>query len=140
MDALSDVLRVIRLSGGIFLEAHMTAPWCFKGRLSPDDCKAYQVAPALVIAFHYVASGRMLVQVEGEAPIEVHAGEIILLPRNDPHSLASAAGLNPVQVTELIQPSPNGGPPQIVDGPMCDPESCTADALANRTRVAGADE
>ena len=47
VDALSDVLRVIRLSGGVFLEAHLSAPWCFKGRLSPEDCKAFNVAPSL---------------------------------------------------------------------------------------------
>lgn len=103
MDALSDVLRVIRLSGGIFLEAHMTAPWCFKGRLSPDDCKAYQVAPALVIAFHYVASGRMLVQVEGEAPIEVRAGELMLLPHNDVHAFGSDINVKPFSQPDEVK-------------------------------------
>ena len=28
MDALSDVLRVVRLKGGVFLHAEFTAPWC----------------------------------------------------------------------------------------------------------------
>ena len=32
MDAFSDVLRVIRLSGGVFLEAHLSAPWCINGQ------------------------------------------------------------------------------------------------------------
>ena len=99
MDALSDVLRVIRLSGGIFLEAHMTAPWCFKGRLSPDDCKAYQVTPALVIASHYVVSGKMLVQVEGGEVIEARAGELVLLPHNHVHAFGSD-----VTVTPFSQP------------------------------------
>jgi hypothetical protein len=27
-DALSDLLRVVRLSGGVFLDAEFTAPWC----------------------------------------------------------------------------------------------------------------
>jgi len=103
MDALSDVLRVIRLSGGIFLEAHMTAPWCFKGRLSPDDCKAYQVAQALVIAFHYVASGRMLVQVEGEVPIEVRAGELMLLPHNDVHAFGSDINVKPFSQPDEVK-------------------------------------
>jgi len=103
MDALSDVLRVIRLSGGIFLEAHMTAPWCFKGRLSPDDCKAYQVAPALVIASHYVASGRMLVQVEGEAPVEVRAGELVLLPHNHVHAFGSDVNVPPFSQPDEVK-------------------------------------
>src|SRR5688572_21253194 len=28
MDALSDVLRVLRLTGAVFLDAEFTAPWC----------------------------------------------------------------------------------------------------------------
>src|SRR5678816_35861 len=96
MDALSDVLRVIRLSGGIFLEAHLTAPWCFKGRLSPDDCKAFQVAPRIVIATHYVVSGKMRVQVEGGEEIEARAGELVLLPHNDVH----AFGLSLIHISE----------------------------------------
>ena len=34
MDAFSDVLRVIRLAGGVFLEAEFTAPWCINGQIS----------------------------------------------------------------------------------------------------------
>jgi len=41
VDALSDVLRVIRLSGGVFLEAQFTAPWCVSGQLDSSDCKPY---------------------------------------------------------------------------------------------------
>src|SRR5689334_25411655 len=76
VDALSDVLRVIRLSGGVFLEANLTAPWCFKGRISPEDCKAFQVAPSLVIATHFVVSGQMLLRVEDGEPIVVREGEL----------------------------------------------------------------
>jgi len=28
MDALSDALRVLRLTGAVFLDAEFTAPWC----------------------------------------------------------------------------------------------------------------
>jgi len=28
VDALSDALRVLRLTGAIFLDAEFTAPWC----------------------------------------------------------------------------------------------------------------
>src|SRR5689334_7700253 len=100
MDALSDVLRVIRLSGGIFLEAQMTAPWCFKGRLSPEDCKAFQVAPSLVIASHFVASGKMIVQADGEEPIEARAGELVLLPHNDVHAFGSDVTVEPFSQPE----------------------------------------
>ena len=28
MDALSDVLRIVRLTGAVFMDAEFTAPWC----------------------------------------------------------------------------------------------------------------
>ncbi len=104
MDALSDVLRVIRLSGGVFLEARFSAPWCVSGRMSAEDCKPFQVAPRHVIALHYVSSGRMYLRIgDGEA-IEVCSGELVLLPHNAPHILGSEITDEPVSARELVRP------------------------------------
>ena len=103
MDALSDVLRVIRLSGGVFLEAQLSAPWCFKGRISPDDCKAFQVAPSLVIATHFVVSGKMQLQVNDDAPLIVNAGELVLLPHNDVHAFGSDVKVAPFSQPDEVK-------------------------------------
>ena len=103
MDALSDVLRVIRLSGGVFLEAQLSAPWCMKGRLSPDDCKAFQVAPSLVIATHFVTSGQMRLQVNDDEPMVVCAGELVLLPHNDVHAFGSDLDIAPFSQPEAVK-------------------------------------
>jgi AraC-like DNA-binding protein/mannose-6-phosphate isomerase-like protein (cupin superfamily) len=104
MDAFSDVLRVIRLSGGVFLEAELTAPWCVKGKISPDDCRPFQVTPRYVIALHFVASGNMRLRVDGGETLEVHAGELILLPHNDAHSLGSDLDVAPLHARQVMQP------------------------------------
>ncbi len=116
MDALSDVLRVIRLSGGVFLEAEFTAPWCISGKISPEDCKPYLAAPRHVIASHYVASGHMQIQAEGSEAIEVRTGEIVLLPHNDAHCFGSELNPAPVPAGEVIQPPQDGGLARIVHG------------------------
>ena len=103
MDALSDVLRVIRLSGGVFLEAHLSAPWCLKGRISPEDCKAFQVTPSLVIATHFVVSGQMLVQVNDDEPMVVRAGELLLLPHNDVHAFGSDVDVPPFSQPDEVK-------------------------------------
>jgi len=90
LDAFSDVLRVIRLTGGVFLDAEFTAPWCLSGRISADDCRPFLVTPRHVIASHFVAAGQMQLHVEGEAPIAVRAGELVLLPHNDVHRFGSS--------------------------------------------------
>jgi AraC-like DNA-binding protein len=116
MDPLSDVLRSFRLTGGVFLDSRFTAPWCVVTRLSAEDCGQYMTSPSLVIAYHFVVQGRVLITVEGEPAMEVRAGEIVLLPRNDLHVLGSDASLPPTNARSLIQPSENGALDRISYG------------------------
>ena len=73
MDALSDVLQTVTLTGGVFLDAHFTAPWCISSGIGSEDCRPFLSNPMQVIAYHYVTQGRMLVQVAGDEPVEVCA-------------------------------------------------------------------
>lgn len=120
MDPLTEVLRSVRLTGGIFLDAHFTAPWCVHTKLCGDDCKPFLAtptqAPTQMIAYHFIIEGTLLVAVEGEPAIEVRAGEIVLLPRNDDHTLASAPGIAPKSARTLIQPSTEGGLARVFHG------------------------
>jgi AraC-like DNA-binding protein len=109
MDPLSDLLRSVRLTGGVFLDAHFTAPWCVSSKMTAEDCRPFLAAPSQVIAYHVVIEGKLLVSVEGEPATEVAAGQIVLIPRNDVHTLASANGLRPVNARDLIQASAAGG-------------------------------
>jgi hypothetical protein len=116
MDALSDVLRVVKLTGGVFLDAEFTSPWCVTAKVGPEDCRPFLANPAHVIAYHYVVAGHLLLQVEDDAPAEVQAGEIVLLPRNDAHRLGSSLTVRPVSADHLIQPSSDGGLARISYG------------------------
>ena len=108
-DPLSDVLRLVRLSGGFFLDASFTAPWCVATQIGLEECRPFLPALVQVIGYHVVLEGSMLVAVEGEPPMEIHSGEIFLLPRNSFHTMASGPGLVPVSAAGLIQQSPDGG-------------------------------
>ena len=46
MDALSDVLRALRICGGIYLDAAFSAPWCVASRVGPAD----HLVPLVVVA------------------------------------------------------------------------------------------
>ena len=116
MDPLLDLVRAMRLSGGVFLDAEFTSPWCVSSHVGPEDYGAFLPAPAHVIAYHYVTEGRLLLRVGGGAPVSVGAGEIILLPRNEPHQLGAARTSAPVSVDHLVQPATDGRPPRIVYG------------------------
>src|SRR5215467_12290553 len=109
MDALSDVLRVTRLSGGVFLEAEFTTPWCVSGRIAATDCKPFIEPPRHVIASHFVAEGCMQLRADGGSAIEVRAGEIVLLPHNSAHAFGSELLPAPVPVREVLQMPKDGG-------------------------------
>ncbi len=57
MDALSDVLRVVKLSGGVFLQAEFTEPWCLVSEVTPENCAPLMPVPEHLILYHYVAEG-----------------------------------------------------------------------------------
>jgi AraC-like DNA-binding protein len=111
MDALSDVLRVAHLTGGVFLHADFFAPWCIAARVAPEHC-----APALgpashLIIYHYVVEGELHIRVEGEdgEGLVLGTGSIVLLPRNDLHLMGSDLSLPPVAGSDIIQPPKAGG-------------------------------
>ena len=68
MDALSDVLRVIRLKGGVFLHAEFTAPWCISSQVTKDDCGPLLEGAEQLVLYHYVAEGRLIAQIPDGPP------------------------------------------------------------------------
>jgi len=116
MDPLREVLGTVRLTGGIFLDTRLTAPWCFYTKVRGEDCEPFLAAPTQIIAYHVVIDGSLLVSVEGAPAIQVHGGEIVLLPRNDAHTLASGPGLEPKNAHDLIQPAMGRGMARISYG------------------------
>lgn len=116
MDALSDVLQTVRMTGGVFLDGRFTAPWSVMSQVELSECRPHLDRALQIIAYHHVIEGRMRVELEDGETLEVHAGETVLLPRNDPHKLASAPNLAPADASKLIQPAPPGGMMQIDHG------------------------
>ena len=57
MDALSDVLRVAHLTGGVFLHAEFFAPWCMAARVAPEHCAPLLGSASHLILYHYVVEG-----------------------------------------------------------------------------------
>ncbi len=111
MDALSDVLRVAHLTGGVFLHADFFAPWCIAARVGPEHCSPALGPASHLIVYHYVVDGEFHIRVDGEdgAGVTIGAGEVVLLPRNDLHLMGSDLSLPPVAGSDIIQPPKDGG-------------------------------
>src|SRR5215469_2478100 len=116
MDALSDVLRAAQLSGGVFLQAEFTAPWCVAVQVTSQFCAPFLGPTAHLIPYHYVVDGELLSVVEGAEPQRVGSGELILFPRNDGHVLGSDPSLPPTMAADIIMPPSLGGLASIHHG------------------------
>ena len=109
MDALSDVLRVVHLTGGVFLHAKFFAPWCIAAKVEPGHCAPLLGPASQLMLYHYVVEGELHVRVEGEDAFVLGPGEVVLFPRNDWHLLGSDLALPPAAAGDIIQPPKDGG-------------------------------
>src|SRR5215213_4022038 len=111
MDALSDVLRVAHLTGGVFLHADFFAPWCMAARVGPEHCAPALGPAAHMVLYHYVVEGELRIRLDGEDSegLLVKPGDVVLLPRNDFHLVGSDLTLPPVAGSDIIQPPRDGG-------------------------------
>ena len=111
MDALSDVLRVAHLTGGVFLHAEFFAPWCVAARVAPEHCTPFLGPASHLILYHYIVEGELRIRVEGEdgEDLVLGPGEVVLLPRNDLHLIGSDLSLQPVAGRDVIRRPTEGG-------------------------------
>src|SRR5262249_4355767 len=98
-------------TGGVFLHAEFSAPWCIATRVSPEHC-APVIGPAShLIVYHYVLEGDLHIRVQGAdgESLVIAAREVVMLPRKHLHLMGSDLSLPPVAGSEIIEPHKDGG-------------------------------
>ena len=97
MDALSNVLKSVRLEGAMFLDAEFTAPWCILGRYGLSRVRKRLPAAEHVMFFHFLLEGRCKVRLAGGGEVlDVQAGDVVLFPGDDRHIMGSDLKMNPM--------------------------------------------
>ena len=101
MDALSQTLRIVRLVGAIFIQARFTAPWCYQSPNADAAAPLLEPGAERVVIFHLITQGECFVELGGQAPVRLSAGDAVLFPQGDAHRMASEPGLPPAPETRL---------------------------------------
>ncbi len=117
MDALSEVLKVLRLTSGVFLDAEFTAPWSIDSAPGTEDVAQLLPAAEHIAIYHFVTEGRCRASLLGGTQcLDLEAGDLIMLPHADGHLLGTDLQLVPVRAAALVEPSPEGGLMRIRHG------------------------
>jgi AraC-like DNA-binding protein len=108
MDAVSEVLKIVKLRGALFFNAEFSAPWCVASSQSS------QIAPLLcpgaghVIIYHYLVDGRAYAQLPGGSSRDLGPGDVVIFSHGDAHVLGNGVGKPVDSLTAFANNLSNG--------------------------------
>jgi AraC-like DNA-binding protein len=95
MDAFSEILSGVKLSGAVFFTAEFSAPWGFTTPAS--KLMAAKVAPDAehLVLYHLLIQGNGFVEMEDGQSVVLAPGDIVIFPHGDPHHMTSGQTARP---------------------------------------------
>jgi len=108
LDALSDVLRAVRLTGAVFFDIRAADPWVAATPPGPAIVNAMFPGAEHLISYHVIIEGGCWAGVRDTPPIQLAAGDIIVFPHGDPHMLSSVPGMQAKADLSLYRPPADG--------------------------------
>jgi AraC-like DNA-binding protein len=108
MDALSDVLRAVRLTGAVFFDIRASEPWVAEAPPGVSIVGTIFPGAEHLISYHVVTRGTCWGGILGEPPMPLSAGDIIVFPHGDAHVMSSAPGMRGTPDIALYRPPSDG--------------------------------
>src|SRR3954453_6739367 len=97
MDTLSNVLESVRFESARFVRAEFSAPWSLRSRRDGGAAGRPRHGAEHAVCFYYLTEGACKVRLQDGADVlELVAGDLVLLPRDDDHVIASHLHVAPL--------------------------------------------
>jgi AraC-like DNA-binding protein len=103
MDALSEILKSVRLEGAVYKDAEFTAPWCIHARHGLDAVRNRLPNAESVLFFHFVAEGSCRMRVGSREEI-AQTGDLIVFLQDEHQLMGSDLRIKPAEVEPLVPP------------------------------------
>jgi AraC-like DNA-binding protein len=88
MDALSEVLKTVKLESAFFFNAEFSAPWSFRSPASWKLSPYLNQSNGHVIVYHLLTEGRAYAQL-GDERVAIVPGDVVICPHGDSHAFES---------------------------------------------------
>lgn len=118
---LADVLGRIHLASAVFLRGEFSQPWGFVSTDAATLCQIVQPGARRLVLFHVVVEGVFTIKLGSGERATAHAGDAVVLPYCDQHSMGFPDDAVPVPIASLLPMPPwlempvvrhgGGGPP-----------------------------
>src|SRR5512141_1245598 len=102
MDAFSEILSGVKLSGALFFSAEFSAPWCFTSPASNTLAPLLAPGAPHLVIYHFVIEGGAFVRLADGQSVELGPGDVVVLPHGDPHEMTSGRGASATSLTSAI--------------------------------------
>jgi AraC-like DNA-binding protein len=110
VDPLSEILSGVKLNGALFFTADFSAPWGIESPHSSTLVPLLAPGSSHLLIYHCVIDGCAMVEVEGNSPLRLEPGDIVVFPHGDPHRMTSSDGtLENRQTGEILDRIRTGG-------------------------------
>jgi AraC-like DNA-binding protein len=116
MDVLSDVLRVVRLSGAVFFTADFSSPWAIESPIPDRLAAAVMPQAECIVLFHILVDGECEVECQGHPRTGMASGDVIVFPRGDQHTMRSHGAGRAAPLATIFSPGEHDEPPQLSYG------------------------
>lgn len=88
MDALSEVLSAIRLTGAVFFNGEFTAPWGFEATRVEQLATLLPASTERLLIYHLVMDGQAELRTTSAGGVSLTAGDLVILPHGDTHTFS----------------------------------------------------
>jgi AraC-like DNA-binding protein len=103
---LTEALRMVRLTGAVYLRGEFTAPWGFDTPAARDLVMALCPEAEQLVIFHAVIEGTCEVRLESGESVRGEEGEFIILPYGHQHTMLSPGSADRVPIADLLPAPP----------------------------------
>jgi len=113
MDILSEVLKIVRLNGGLFFTTECSSPWSVSTPSASQLGKLMDTKAECITLFHILVEGKCWMVPENQKPFLIDSGSLVIFPHSPEHVMCSDRSLTPISITSLLPFSEEGDVPKL---------------------------